>query len=86
MLGVDPFGIYPWEDFCKNYEAFAKNEKCLKKDQKDDVQMKVFEAAVPQMFELSRNLQKVSEQSDFSVTRRRNIPSTSLGDFSVTRE
>ena len=85
VVGVDPFDIYQWEDLCEKYEAFALNEKCLEKNQKDDVQMEVFEA-VPQMFELSRNLQQLSNKSELSVTQRRNMPSTSLGDFSVTRE
>ena len=71
----------------------ATDEKCMKEANKDtandeafvnedtetdDGRMEVFEA-VPQKFELSRNLQEIE---DFSITRRRNA----LEQYSVTRE
>ena len=29
-FGVDPFGIYPWEKFCKKYSSFENKEVCKK--------------------------------------------------------
>ena len=60
----------------------ATDERCMKEAnddaETDDGRMEVFEA-VPQKFELSRNLHEIE---DASPTQQRNA----LGSFSVTRE
>ena len=33
IFGTDPFGIYPWDKFCSQYEAFDDTEFCKDKEE-----------------------------------------------------
>ena len=76
-FGVDPFGIYPWEKFCKKYSSFENKEVCKKYVEEPIVTLPI-ENIETEVDNVEAEEDVIKPRATEKVSKRRSSKATSL--------